>query len=84
MSIRSGGKAVIAGIGQTEFSKNSGRSELQLCCEAIKLSLDDAGLVPADIDGLTTFTIDNNEDVDIVRSMGIKNLRFSSRSPLPG
>ena len=83
MSIRSGGKAVIAGIGQTEFSKNSGRSELQLCCEAIKLSLDDAGLVPADIDGLTTFTIDNNEDVDIVRSMGIKNLRFSSRSPLP-
>jgi acetyl-CoA acetyltransferase len=84
MSIRSGGKAVIAGIGQTEFSKNSGRSELQLCCEAIKLSLDDAGLVPADIDGLTTFTIDNNEDVDIVRSMGIKNLRFSSRSPHGG
>ena len=32
-------KAVIAGIGQTEFSKNSGRSELQLACEAIKLAL---------------------------------------------
>ena len=28
-----GGKAAIAGIGQTEFSKESGRSELQLACE---------------------------------------------------
>ncbi len=79
-----GSKATIVGIGQTEFSKNSGRSELQLCCEAIKLALDDAGLSPADVDGLTTFTIDNNEDIDIVRSMGIENLRFSSRSPHGG
>ena len=79
-----GQKAVIAGIGQTEFSKNSGRSELQLACESIKAALDDAGLEPRDIDGMSTFTIDNNEDVDIVRSMGIENLRFSSRSPHGG
>ena len=79
-----GRKAVIAGIGQTGFSKNSGRSELQLACEAIKAALDDAGLEPSDIDGMSTFTIDNNEDVDIVRSMGIGNLRFSSRSPHGG
>ena len=69
----------IVGIGQTEFSKDSGRSELQLACEAIKAALDDAGLEPADVDGMSTFTIDNNDDVDIVRSMGIDNLRFSSR-----
>ena len=77
-------KAVIAGIGQTEFSKDSGRSELQLACEAIKLALDDAGLRPSDVDGFSTFTIDNNEDVDIVRSMGIETLRFSSRTPHGG
>jgi acetyl-CoA acetyltransferase len=41
-------RAAIAGIGQTEFSKNSGRSELQLACEAVKAALDDAGLTPAD------------------------------------
>ena len=39
-----GGKAAIAGIGQTEFSKESGRSELQLACEAVKAAIDDAGL----------------------------------------
>mgnify|MGYP000022016869 CR=1 FL=1 len=77
-------KAVIAGIGQTEFSKDSGRSELQLACEAIKHALDDAGLRPSDVDGFSTFTIDNNEDVDIVRSMGIEALRFSSRTPHGG
>ncbi len=76
--------ACIAGIGQTEFSKNSGRSELTLACEAIQSALDDAGLAPADVDGMTTFTIDNNEDVDLVRSLGIENLRFSSRVPHGG
>jgi acetyl-CoA acetyltransferase len=53
---------------------------LQLACEAIKAALDDAGLEPADVDGMSTFTIDNNDDVDIVRSIGIDNLRFSSRA----
>ena len=74
-----GSSAVIAGIGQTEFSKNSGRSELQLACECIKAALDDAGLTPADVDGMTTYTLDNNEDVDLVRSLGVENLTFSSR-----
>jgi len=72
--------AVVVGLGQTEFSKNSGRSELQLGCEAIKAALDDAGLTPADVDGMVAYTIDNVEDVDLVRSLGIQNLRFSSRA----
>ena len=29
-------QAAIVGIGQTEFSKNSGRSELQLAAEAVQ------------------------------------------------
>ncbi|MBK5289225.1 MAG: lipid-transfer protein, partial [Acidimicrobiia bacterium] len=51
-------RAAIAGIGQTEFSKESGRTELQLACESVKAALDDAGLAPADVDGLVTFTLD--------------------------
>lgn len=76
--------ASIVGIGQTEFSKNSGRSELQLACECIKQALDDAGLSPSDVDGMSTFALDNNEDIDLVRSLGIENLRFSSRVPHGG
>lgn len=74
----------VVGIGQTEFSKKSGRSELQLACECIKSALDDAALTPADVDGMVTFSLDSSEDVDLVASLGIDNLRFSSRVPHGG
>ena len=38
---------IVAGIGQTEFSKSSGRSELQLAAEATRAAILDAGLTPA-------------------------------------
>ncbi|MBW1756404.1 MAG: lipid-transfer protein, partial [Deltaproteobacteria bacterium] len=50
-------EAAIVGIGQTEYSKNSGRSELQLAAECVKAAIDDAGLKPEDIDGMTSFTL---------------------------
>ena len=70
-----GRDAVIAGIGQTEFSKNSGRSELQLACEAIKAACDDAGISPHQIDGLVRYEMDTNHETLLVQSLGIQNLR---------
>ncbi|MEO8605559.1 MAG: lipid-transfer protein [bacterium] len=77
-------RAAIAGIGQTEFSKASGRSELQLACEAIKAALDDAGLAPAEVDGLVTFTMDSSEEAEVARNLGIPNLSMFSRVPYGG
>lgn len=77
-------RAAIVGIGQTEFSKNSGRSELQLACEAVKAALDDAGLPPADVDGMTTFTMDSNDEIEVARAVGIGDLTFFSRVPHGG
>ncbi|QDQ90151.1 lipid-transfer protein [Rhodococcus sp. WB9] len=73
------GKAVIAGIGATDFSKNSGRSELRLAAEAVTAALDDAGLTPVDVDGLTSFTMDTNTEAAVARSVGIPDLKFFSR-----
>jgi acetyl-CoA acetyltransferase len=73
------GKAVVCGIGATEFSKESGRSELQLACEATIDALGDAGLEPADVDGMVTFTMDANDEIEIARSIGIPELKFFSR-----
>ena len=50
-------EAAVVGIGATECSKNSKRSEVQLSSEAIAAALDDAGLKPSDVDGTTTFTV---------------------------
>ncbi len=77
-------RASIAGIGQTEFSKESGRTELQLACEAVKAALDDAGLTPADVDGLVTFTLDNNDEMEVGRNLGIDEVRLFSRIPYGG
>src|SRR3954453_5631458 len=79
-----GGQAAIAGTGQTEFSKESGRSELQLACEAVKAATGVSGLHPADIDGMGTFTMDANEEIEVARSVGIGDLTFFSRVPHGG
>ncbi len=77
-------EAVIVGIGQTEFSKNSGRSELQLACEAVRNAIRDAGLSPSDVDGMTSFTLDASDEIEIARSVGIGDLTFFSRTPHGG
>ncbi|HEX6932478.1 MAG TPA: lipid-transfer protein [Streptosporangiaceae bacterium] len=68
--------AAIAGIGATEFSKNSGRSELRLAVEAVRAALKDAGLTPADVDGMVTFTMDSNAEVAVARELGVGELTF--------
>ncbi|MFD4194727.1 lipid-transfer protein [Amycolatopsis thermoflava] len=73
------GKAAIAGIGATEFSKDSGRSELRLAAEAVRAALDDAGLKPSDVDGLVSFTMDGNAEIAVARELGIPELTFFSR-----
>ena len=78
------GKAALVGIGQTEFSKESGRSEMQLACEAVKAAIADAGLKPSDVDGMVTFTVDENEEIEVARNVGIKDLTFFTRVPHGG
>jgi acetyl-CoA acetyltransferase len=79
-----GGRAAIAGIGQTDFSKESGRTELRLACEAVQAALDDAGLAPADVDGLVTFTMDTSEEMEVARNLGIRELSMFTRVPYGG
>ncbi len=77
-------RAAIVGIGQTEFSKESGRTELQLACESVAAALTDAGLTPADVDGLVTFTLDTNEEMEVARNLGIPSLSMFARIPYGG
>lgn len=67
------------GIGATEFSKDSGRSELKLAVEAVHAALDDAGLTPADVDGMVTFTMDTSPEITVAQAAGIGDLSFFSR-----
>jgi acetyl-CoA acetyltransferase len=72
-------RAAIVGVGATEFSKDSGRSELRLAAEAVRAALADAGLTPHDVDGLVTFSMDNNTEIAVAREVGVPSLAFFSR-----
>ena len=73
------GKVAIAGVGATEFSKASGRSELRLATEAVDAALRDAGIEPSEVGGTVTYSADNNPDIDIARALGMGELTFFSR-----
>ena len=75
-------KAAIAGIGCTEFSKASGRSELSLASEAVVAAVTDAGLAPSEIDGLVSYTLDPTDEIEVARSVGAGDLTFFSKGQL--
>ncbi|WP_405881200.1 lipid-transfer protein [Streptomyces sp. NBC_01136] len=76
---RLGGRAAIVGIGATEFSKDSGRSELRLAVEAVRAAIEDAGLTPDEVDGMVTFTMDTSPEITVAQAAGIGELSFFSR-----
>jgi acetyl-CoA acetyltransferase len=72
--------AAVVGIGATEFSKNSGRSEQRLAVEAVLAALADAGLTPEDVDGTATVAIDATYEQALQRYLGIPELTFFGRA----
>ena len=83
MYVDGSGGAVIAGVGQTDLSKNSGRSVTRLAVEAALLALDDAGLKPSDIDGFMPYMIGPPSE-DLIAGLGLTDVRFTAVSPLGG
>ncbi|MFE2771071.1 lipid-transfer protein [Microbacterium resistens] len=71
-------RAAIVGIGATEFSKDSGRSELQLALEASLAACADAGVDPRSIDGMVTYSLDTSPVIEVARGLGCERLDYFS------
>ena len=78
------GRTAIAGLGVTEFSKNSGRTELRLAMEAIHGALNDAGIAPVEVDGFVSYSIDKVPEYEIARLLGAREVTFFSQIPHGG
>ena len=78
------GRAAIVGLGATEFSKNSGRTELRLAMEATLAALADAGIDPSEVEGFSSYTMDKVPEYEIARLLGAKNVKFFSQIPHGG
>lgn len=77
-------RTAIVGIGQTAFGKGFAESEEQLACQAIMMALDEAGIDPSEVDGLTSFSMQTAEEEHIGRDLGFGDLTFFSRTPAGG
>lgn len=78
------GRAAIVGLGATEFSKNSGRTELRLALEATLAALKDAGIDPSEVEGFSSYSVDKVPEYEIARNLGAKNVKFFSQIPHGG
>jgi acetyl-CoA acetyltransferase len=78
------GRTAIAGLGATEFSKNSGRTEIRLAMEATLEALADAGIDPSEVDGFSSYSIDKVPEYEIARLLGAKDVKFFSQVPHGG
>jgi acetyl-CoA acetyltransferase len=77
-------KGAITGIGETEYSRNSGRSVAAQQMEASLMAISDAGLSPYDIDGVIPYATGDTVAEDFVTNLGLPDLRFSATTPLGG
>ncbi|MCB1740461.1 MAG: thiolase family protein [Gammaproteobacteria bacterium] len=82
MSLRN--KGAITGVGETEYSRGSGKSVLRLQLEASLAAIEDAGLSPKDIDGIIPYGNLAVVAEDLATNFGIPDLRFSATTPLGG
>lgn len=77
-------RVAITGVGETAYSRNSGKSVLALQLEASLKAIEDAGLSPRDIDGIIPYSNSAVVAEDFVMNFGIEDLRFSATTPLGG
>ncbi len=77
MTIRD--RTAIVGVGQTEWGKGLADSESVLALRAIKAALDDAGIDPGEVDGLSSYTLETTDEVDIARNLGLGDITWFSQ-----
>ena len=72
-------KVAVVGIGATEFSKCSGRTELQLAVEAVTGALADCNIEPSAVDGIVTASHDRVTDAEVFRAIGSRSIAYSTQ-----
>ena len=72
-------RTAIVGIAQTRFAKNLEPTEEELAIEAVLAALDDAGIRAAEVDALSSFTMENLEEVALAKDLGFGDLTFFSQ-----
>src|SRR4029077_5641655 len=77
-------RGAITGIGETAYSRNSGKSVVGLQMEASLAAIADAGVGRTGNDGVLAYAPSGVVADDFVTNFGIPDLRFSATTPMGG
>jgi len=66
----------VVGIGTTEWSKSAVDSEKTLALRAIIAALADAGIAASEVNGLSSYTLESTEEVEIARNLGCDDVGY--------
>jgi len=70
-------KYCIVGVGETEYSKNSGRTTRAMAVEAVRKAMNDAGMTSNDVDGMLSYHGgDSTTSTTIMYDLGLPRLNF--------
>ncbi len=72
--------AAIMGIGESDYSWASGKTEIEMALNAVRSAIADAGLDPGKIDGLGKFSFDGVPQNSVASALGINRLAFCQDS----
>lgn len=67
---------MVAGLGALPFAKDIGMTERRAGALAILAALNEAGLKPADVDGMTRSVWERTTEMEMARVLGAGNLRY--------
>jgi len=77
-------RTAVVGIGTTEFAKELPSTERRLALEAIAAALDDAGIRPDEVDGMSCYSMESTEEIDIARNLGFGDVTYFGKVPYGG
>jgi len=70
------GRAAIAGVGETAYTRNSGKTVEELALEAAHAAIADAGLRPRDVDAVVSYGLgDTVSSLVVATGLGLPKLR---------
>jgi acetyl-CoA acetyltransferase len=69
-------RAAVVGIGQTRLATHLDEPETVLALQAISAALDDAGIAPSEVDGLSSYAMESTDEVEIARNLGLGDVGY--------
>ncbi len=77
-------RAAVTGVGETAYTRDTDRSQLELTLAASLAAIADAGLEPKDIDGVIPYGAGGVVAEDFITNFGLPDLRYSALTPMGG